>query len=133
MTVLVLELMYRERAERVVPTKDCSGRKYSADEREDMIRYVLEGAEIQRDMDAEYVTNYFGEKNLIVSGAIDLAKLERVLCKCGHSIMNHYWCEGCCDRSGCGCKKFEFDRIKEQDSFTQIGNSPTSPLRQDVE
>lgn len=48
---------------------------------------------------------------LIKDGAIQLAEFEKVLCKCGHSIMCHDWCEGCCDRSMCGCNKFEQDNI----------------------
>jgi len=44
-------IISREQAEAAVPLKDCSGRTYSANEREDIIRYVLEGAEIQRDVD----------------------------------------------------------------------------------
>lgn len=43
------ELISRERAEAAVPLVDCSNRAYSKDEREDIIRYVIEGAEIQRD------------------------------------------------------------------------------------
>jgi len=38
----------REEAESAVFPTDCSGRKYSPDEREDLIRYVLLGAEMQR-------------------------------------------------------------------------------------
>lgn len=43
------EIISRERAENAVPLNDCSGRVYSKDEREDIIRYVISGAEIQRD------------------------------------------------------------------------------------
>jgi len=50
-------IISRNRAEDAVPLKDCSGRVYSPDEREDIIRYVLEGAEIQRDAD------YYGSKS----------------------------------------------------------------------
>lgn len=46
-----LPLISRERAELAVGTVDCSGRTFDPDEREDLIRYVLEGAEIQRDKD----------------------------------------------------------------------------------
>lgn len=46
-----LKLIGRTRAEASVPLFDCSGRVYPNDEREDLIRYVLEGAEIQRDLD----------------------------------------------------------------------------------
>ncbi len=44
-------MISRERAEQAVPFMDCGGRLYGADEREDLIRYVLWGAEIQRDKD----------------------------------------------------------------------------------
>lgn len=46
-----LKIISRERAEQAVPSTDCSGRAYTPDEREDIIRYVMEGAEIQRDKD----------------------------------------------------------------------------------
>lgn len=46
-------LITRKRAEEAVPLTDCSGREYSIDEREDIIRYVLLGIEIQRDMDLD--------------------------------------------------------------------------------
>ncbi len=52
---LSLEMISRERAERTVPLVDCGGRVYGEDEREDLIRYVLCGAEIQRDKDEESV------------------------------------------------------------------------------
>ncbi|KKM93070.1 hypothetical protein LCGC14_1212060 [marine sediment metagenome] len=42
------EPVSRRTAERAVPLEDCSGRKYGVDEREDLIRYVLLGAELQR-------------------------------------------------------------------------------------
>ncbi len=45
------EVISRERAESAVPLVDCSGRVYPEDEREDLIRYVIYGAEIQRDYD----------------------------------------------------------------------------------
>ena len=38
----------RTQAEGAVPPTDCSGRQYTPDEREDLIRYVLLGAEMQR-------------------------------------------------------------------------------------
>jgi len=47
------EIISRARAEEAVPLVDCSGRIYEADEREDIVRYVLLGAEIQRDIDFE--------------------------------------------------------------------------------
>lgn len=46
-----LKLISRKQAEQTVPMCDCSGHKYGKDEREDIIRYVLLGAEIQRDCD----------------------------------------------------------------------------------
>ena len=39
----------RARAESAVPLEDCSGHIFTPDEREDLVRYVLYGAEIQRD------------------------------------------------------------------------------------
>ncbi len=48
-----LPLISRESAERHVPFEDCGGLKYDDDLREDIIRYVLVGAEIQRDKDFE--------------------------------------------------------------------------------
>ncbi len=48
-----LEIIDRARRENAVPLTDCSGRDYGADEREDIIRYVFEGAEIQRDTDID--------------------------------------------------------------------------------
>ena len=50
---LALELISRERAESAVPLEDCSGQEYSRDEREDLIRCLIYGAEIQRDKDFE--------------------------------------------------------------------------------
>ncbi len=38
---------------------------------------------------------------------INLGELDKIKCKCGHSMMCHYFCEGCCDRSMCWCGKFE--------------------------
>ena len=46
-----LPTINRARAESAVPREDCSGRVYDEGEREDLIRYVLQGAEIQRDTD----------------------------------------------------------------------------------
>lgn len=46
-----LPLIGRERAESAVGETDCSGRKFTPVEKEDNIRYVLWGAEIQRDKD----------------------------------------------------------------------------------
>jgi len=40
-----------QRIERAVPLQDCSGRKYSEWEREDIVRYMLQAAEMQRDDD----------------------------------------------------------------------------------
>lgn len=50
---IALPLISIARAESAVPLVDCSGRKYGKDEREDLIRTVIDGAEIQRDMDFE--------------------------------------------------------------------------------
>jgi hypothetical protein len=50
---MVLSLISRKRAESAVPLVDCAGRKFNKDEREDLIRTVIDGAEIQRDMDFE--------------------------------------------------------------------------------
>lgn len=50
---IALPLISRERAESAVPLEDCSGRKYDKDEREDLIRTLIDGSEIQRDMDFE--------------------------------------------------------------------------------
>jgi len=43
-----LKPVSRAEAESAVPIEDCSGRKYGVDEREDIIRYLLLGAEMQR-------------------------------------------------------------------------------------
>ena len=50
---IALPLISRARAESAVEFVDCSGRKYSKDEREDLIRTLIYGAEIQRDADFE--------------------------------------------------------------------------------
>jgi len=47
----VLPLISRERAEFAVGETDCSERKFTPIEKEDNIRFVLLGAEIQRDKD----------------------------------------------------------------------------------
>ncbi len=44
-------LISRTRAEFAVGETDCSGRKYLPDEWEDLVRTIINGAEIQRDMD----------------------------------------------------------------------------------
>jgi len=44
-----LNIIERARAESAVPPDDCSGRKFTPDEREDLVRAILDGAEIQRD------------------------------------------------------------------------------------
>lgn len=49
--VITLPVINRARAEKAVSLKDCSGREYTPDEREDIIRYLLLGAEMQRDID----------------------------------------------------------------------------------
>lgn len=46
-----LPLIGRERAESSVTRTDCSGRQYTPTEWEDNVRYVIDGAEIQRDKD----------------------------------------------------------------------------------
>ena len=51
-------VLTRKRAESAVPLTDCSGRKYTPDEWEDNVRYVILGAEIQRDADVEYYKGY---------------------------------------------------------------------------
>lgn len=59
----------RARAEEAVPLKDCSGRKYSPDEREDIIRYVLLGAELQHVLDSDWyqdVIDYHEAVGLLV-------------------------------------------------------------------
>ena len=48
-----LELISREIAELSIPLQDCSGRNYNKDEREDIVRYFILGAETQRDKDFE--------------------------------------------------------------------------------
>ena len=50
-------LITRAKAESAVPLQDCSGRNYTKEEREDIIRYVIWGAEIQRDTDQEEYEN----------------------------------------------------------------------------
>lgn len=50
---VALPLISRERAESAVPLVDCSGQKFNKDEREDLIGTLIDGAEIQRDMDFE--------------------------------------------------------------------------------
>lgn len=41
------ELISRQRAQEVIPSNDCSGREYTTNEREDLVRYILLGAEMQ--------------------------------------------------------------------------------------
>lgn len=50
---IALPLISRKRAENAVPLTDCGGNEYDEDLREDIIRYVISGAEIQRDKDFE--------------------------------------------------------------------------------
>lgn len=50
---VALPLISRKTAEFAVGLIDCSGRKYGKDEREDLVRTLIYGAEIQRDMDFE--------------------------------------------------------------------------------
>ena len=47
----ILPIVSRERIEDAVAIKDCSGKQISPDLREDIIRYCLFAAEIQRDLD----------------------------------------------------------------------------------
>ena len=56
---IALLLISRERAESAVGLIDCSGRKYDKDEREDLIRTIIDGAEIQRDMDFEVMLRQY--------------------------------------------------------------------------
>lgn len=48
-STLDMPLISKVRAKKAVPTYDCSGKKLTHNEREDIARYILEGAEIQRD------------------------------------------------------------------------------------
>ena len=47
-------IISRNRVESAVPLEDCGGREYPEWEREDIIRYMLFAAEIQRDYDMDY-------------------------------------------------------------------------------
>ena len=57
-------IISREKVESAVPLEDCGGRKYPDWEREDIIRYMLFAAEIQRDRDIEY---YQSQSNINLS------------------------------------------------------------------
>ena len=48
-----LNIIKGARAEKAVPLDDCSGKRYTPDEWEDLVRTILEGAEIQRDTDLD--------------------------------------------------------------------------------
>ena len=74
MSNMRFNLLRRARVESAVPLQDCSGRNYTKEEREDIIRYVIWGAEIQRDMDqiGEYEQR---NKNGYIRGYIAEAKL----------------------------------------------------------
>lgn len=50
-----LPIVTRERIQQAVPLQDCSGRTYPDWEREDIVRYMLFAAEIQRDRDIDYL------------------------------------------------------------------------------
>lgn len=50
---IALPLISRKRAESGVGLGDCAGRVYGKDEREDLIRCLIYGAEMQRDKDFE--------------------------------------------------------------------------------
>lgn len=45
-----MPLISKARAKKAVPAYDCSGKKLSKFEREDIVRYILLGSEIQRDI-----------------------------------------------------------------------------------
>ena len=47
-------IITREKVNWAIPTEDCSGRRYTESEREDLIRYMIWAAEIQRDADVDY-------------------------------------------------------------------------------
>ena len=53
MSNMRFNLITRVRAESAVPLQDCSGRNYKTEEREDIIRYIIWGAEVQRNTDQE--------------------------------------------------------------------------------
>lgn len=38
---------------------------------------------------------------------LNLEEVTSVPCKCGHTLLHHYFAEGCCDGSRCDCLKFE--------------------------
>ena len=44
-----------KRARELVPDTDCSGRVYGREEKEDIARFMIEGAEYQRDRMVEYM------------------------------------------------------------------------------
>jgi len=51
----------RERIISSIPPTDCSGHKFSEDEREDLYRYMEGSAEIQRDDTVEKMLKIFAE------------------------------------------------------------------------
>ena len=59
-----LSLISRERAESAIPDTDCSGRKFTPSEWEDLVRTIVHGAEIQRDKD-KYDSGYVAVEPLI--------------------------------------------------------------------
>ncbi len=59
-----LFLISRERAESAIPDTDCSGRKFTPSEWEDLVRTIVHGAEIQRDKD-KYDSGYGAVESLI--------------------------------------------------------------------
>ncbi len=59
-----LPLISRERAESAIPDTDCSGRKFTLSEWEDLVRTIVHGAEIQRDKD-KYDSGYVAVESLI--------------------------------------------------------------------
>lgn len=46
-----MPLIKEERALLAIPDTDCGGHPFSANEKEDIKRYILDGAEMQRDKD----------------------------------------------------------------------------------
>ncbi len=48
-------LLTLERARELVPGTDCSDRVYSSEEKEDIARFMVQGAEYQRDRMVEYI------------------------------------------------------------------------------
>ena len=49
-------LLTKERIQKAIPPEDCSGRIYPDWEKEDITRYMILAAEIQRDYDIHFYT-----------------------------------------------------------------------------